>query len=395
MKKVYLDNNATTKTDEKVLEAMLPYFCEVYGNTHSMHNFGQEAGRALDLARKTISEIFKIEKSELIFTGTGVEGNNLAIRGIAKAYKRRGNHIITSLIEHPGAKNTCEDLEKDGFEITYVPVDKNGVIIIDELKKAIRRDTILISIMHANNETGVIQPIEEIAKITKEKKIIFHTDAVQTVGKIPVYPKELGVDLMTFSGHKFNGPKGVAGLFVRNGVRLGKIITGGGQERKIRPGTSNLAGIVGMAKALELATENMESNMKEEENLRDIFEKEMEKRIPQIKINGKGAKRLPGTSSISFRYLEGESILLGLDYKGIAVSSGSACSSDDLQASHVLLGMGIEVVDAHGTIRFSLGKFNTLEDIEYVIEETPKVIEKLRMISPLWNEFELKNNKKN
>jgi cysteine desulfurase len=390
MRRVYLDNNATTKTDEKVLEAMLPYFCEVYGNTHSMHSFGQEAGKALDTARETISNILKIEKSELIFTGTGVEGNNLAIRGIARAYKRRGNHIITSTIEHPGAKNTCEDLERDGFEVTYIPVDENGVGRVDELKKAIRRDTILVTIMHANNETGVIQPIEEIAKITKENKIIFHADAVQTTGKIPVYPKELGVDLMTFSGHKFNGPKGTAGLFVRNGVRLGKVITGGGQERKIRPGTSNLAGIVGMAKALELATTNMEEKIKEEEELRSYFETEMVAKIPEIKINGKDADRLPGTSSISFKYLEGESILLGLDYRGIAVSSGSACSSDDLQASHVLLAMGIEVVDAHGTIRFSLGKFNTREDMEYVVEETPKVIEKLRMISPLWNEFKMK-----
>jgi cysteine desulfurase len=390
MRRVYLDNNATTKTDERVLEAMLPYFCEVYGNAHSMHSFGQEAGKALDLARETVSNILKIEKSELIFTGTGVESNNLAIRGIARAYKRRGNHIITSTIEHPGAKNTCQDLEREGFEVSYIPVDENGVVIVEELKKAIRKETILVTLMHANNETGVVQPIEEISKITRENKIVFHTDAVQTVGKIPVYPKELGVDLMSFSGHKFNGPKGTAGLFVKNGIRLGKVITGGGQERKIRPGTTNLAGVVGMAKALDLATTNMEEKIKEEEELRSLFETEMVARIPEIKINGKDAVRLPGTSSISFKYLEGESILLGLDYKGIAVSSGSACSSDDLQASHVLLAMGIEVVDAHGTIRFSLGKFNTREDIEYVIEEAPKVIEKLRIISPLWNEFQLK-----
>ena len=389
MRRVYLDNNATTKTDKKVVEAMLPYFSEVYGNAHSMHSFGQEAGKALDLARKTIAEILKIEKSELIFTGTGVEGNNLAVRGIARAYKRRGNHIITSAIEHPGVKNTCEDLEREGFEVTYLPVDENGVIKVEELKKAIKRETILVTLMHANNETGVIQPIEKIAKITKENKIIFHTDAVQTMGKIPVYPKELGVDLMTFSGHKFNGPKGIAGLYIRNGVRIGKVITGGGQERKIRPGTSNLPGIVGMATALKLATTNMGENIKKETELRDFFESEMMKRISEIKINGKDANRLPGTSSISFKYLEGESILLGLDYKGIAVSSGSACSSADLEASHVLLAMGLEVVDAHGTIRFSLGKYNTREEIEYVLEEVPKVIEKLRMISPLWNEYQL------
>ena len=390
MRRVYLDNNATTKTDEKVLEAMLPYFCEVYGNAHSMHSFGQEAGKALDLSRETVSNILKIEKTELIFTGTGVEGNNLAIRGIARAYKRRGNHIITSTIEHPGVKNTCQDLEREGFEVSYIPVDKNGVVILEELKKAIRKETILVTLIHANNETGVVQPIEEIAKITQKNKIVFHTDAVQTVGKIPVYPKELGVDLMTFSAHKFNGPKGIAGLFVKNGIRLGKVITGGGQERKIRPGTTNLAGVVGMAKALELATTNMKEKIKKEEELRSFLETEMVARIPEIKINGKDVVRLPGTSSISFTHLEGESILLGLDYKGIAVSSGSACSSDDLEASHVLLAMGIEIVDAHGTIRFSLGKFNTREDIEYVIEEAPKVIEKLRMISPLWNEFQLK-----
>jgi len=385
--KVYLDNNATTKMDREAFEAMVPFFCEHYGNSSSMHSFGKETGKALDESRENISKILGIKPSELVFAGTGVEGNNIAIRGIAKSYKKRGKHIITSAIEHPGVKNTCQDLEKDGFEVTYVPVDENGVIKLEELKKAIRRDTILITVMHANNEIGTIQPVEEIAKLAKENRIVFHVDAVQTVGKLPVKPAELGIDLMTFSGHKFHGPKGIAGLYVRSGVRLGKTITGGGQERKRRPGTSNVAGIVGMAKALEVAERDMDKEIQKETELRNYFEEELVKKVPEIIINGKDAVRLPGTSSITFKYLEGESILLFLDHKGIAVSSGSACSSDELQASHVLLGIGLPVEFAHGTIRFSIGRYNTKEEIDYVLAEVPAIIERLRMISPLWNEY--------
>ncbi|WP_320047391.1 cysteine desulfurase NifS [uncultured Ilyobacter sp.] len=385
--RVYLDNNATTKMDKEALEAMLPYFSEIYGNASSMHSFGNESKKAMVEARKTIADIFGIETDELIFTGSGSESDNLAIRGVAKAYRKRGNHIITSSVEHPAVRNTCRELEKEGYEVTYVSVDENGVINLDELKNAIKKETILITVMHGNNEVGTIQPVEEIGKLAKENRIVFHVDAVQTVGKLNIKPKEMGIDLLTFSGHKFYGPKGIGGLFIKAGIRLGKVLTGGGQEKKLRPGTSDVPGMVGMATALEVAYRNIEEEFKREEELRDYFESELLKRIPEIQINAKGAKRLPGTSSITFKYLEGESILLTLNYKGIAVSSGSACSSDDLQASHVLLAMGIPVEIAHGTIRFSFGKYNTREEVDYVLQELPPIVEKLRMISPLWNEF--------
>lgn len=385
--RVYLDNNATTKLEPRALEAMMPFLTEEYGNAFSMHIFGKETGNAVASSREKIAELLKVKSEEIIFTSSGTESDNIAIRGIAKAYKNRGKHIIASAIEHPAVKNTYKDLEQEGYEITFVGVDKNGVLNLDELEAAIRPDTILISVMHANNEVGVIQPVEEIGNIAKKNKVIFHVDAVQTVGKIPVYPKELNIDLLTFSGHKFYGPKGIAGLYIKQGVRVAKTITGGGQEKKLRPGTTNTPAIVGMAKALEIVFEDIDEEIKKEEYLRDYFEAELLKRIPEITINGKDAKRLPGTSSVTFKYLEGESILLSLSYLGIAVSSGSACSSDDLQASHVLLSMDIPVEFAHGTIRFSLGKYNTKEEIDYTIEQVEKVIEKLRMLSPLWNEY--------
>ncbi len=386
--KVYLDNNATTKVDKEVLEAMLPYFGEIYGNPSSMHGFGQESNKAMEAARKSMAEILGVEPNELVFTASGTESDNMAIRGVAKAYKRRGNHIITTSIEHPAVRNTCRDLEKEGYEVTYLSVDENGLIDLEELKSSIKKETILITIMYANNEIGTIQPIEEIAKIANENKIVFHTDAVQAAGKLKLRPKETGIDLLTISGHKFYGPKGIGLLYIRQGVRVGKILTGGGQERRRRPGTSDVPNIVGMAKAFEKANEVLEEEFEREAALRDYFEEELVKRIPEITVNAKGAPRLPGTSSITFKYLEGESILLTLNFKGIGVSSGSACSSDDLQASHVLLALGIPVEFAHGTIRFSLGKYNTKEEIDYVLNEVPAAIEKLRMISPLWGEFQ-------
>ena len=389
--KVYLDNNATTKVDEEVVKAMLPYFSEYYGNPFSLHLFGAETGKAVSEARQTIADILKAKPSEIIFTASGSEADNLAIRGIAKAYKHRGKHIITSTIEHPAVKNTFMDLMEDGFEVTMVPVDENGVMIMDEFKKALREDTILVSVMHANNEVGSFQPIEEIAKITKERKIIFHVDAVQTMGKVEIYPEKMGIDLLSFSGHKFHAPKGIGVLYKRDGVRLARIITGGNQEGKRRPGTSNVPYIVGLAKALEMAVANMKEEWNREETLRDYFEEEVSKRIPEIKINGKGARRLPGTSSITFKYLEGESMLLNLSLKGIAVSSGSACSSDSLQPSHVLLAMGIPAEFAHGTLRFSLSKYTTKEEIDYTIESLVEIIGKLRELSPLWKTF--KDNK--
>ena len=389
--KVYLDNNATTKVDEEVVKAMIPYFSEYYGNPFSLHLFGNETGLAVTQARQTIADILKAKPNEIIFTASGSEADNLAIRGIAKAYKHRGKHIITSTIEHPAVKNTFMDLMEDGFEITMVPVDENGVMIMDEFKKALREDTILVSVMHANNEVGTFQPIEEIAKITKERKIIFHVDAVQTMGKVEIYPEKIGIDLLSFSGHKFHAPKGIGVLYKRDGVRLARIITGGNQEGKRRPGTSNVPYIVGLAKALQIAVANMKEEWKREETLRNYFEDEVSKRIPEIKINGKGARRLPGTSSITFKYLEGESMLLNLSLKGIAVSSGSACSSDSLQPSHVLLAMGVPAEFAHGTLRFSLSKYTTKEEIDYTIESLVEIIGKLRELSPLWKTF--KDNK--
>lgn len=389
--RVYLDNNATTKMDNEVFEAIVPYLTEYYGNASSLHLFGKETNKAMNESRETIAKYLGCEPNEIIFTASGSESDNLAIRGIARAYKNRGKHIITSPIEHPAIKNTLKDLQDEGYEVTTLHVNKDGVIDIEELKKAIKDDTILITVMHANNETGAFQPIEEIGKIAKENRIIFHVDAVQTMGKVGIKPKEMGIDLLSFSGHKFYGPKGIAALFWRNGVRFGKVLTGGGQEGKRRPGTSNVPGMVGMAKALEISYRDMEAEFKREEELRDYFEAEVLKRIPEVVINAKNTKRLPGTSSITFKYLEGESILLSLSYKGIAVSSGSACSSDDLQASHVLLAMGIAPEFAHGTIRFGLGKYNTKEEIDYTLDSLVEVIERLRSISPLWNEY--KNSK--
>ena len=366
---------------------MLPFFTEIYANPSSMHRAGQEANVKMEEARETICKILGIEPLELVFTASGTESNNLAIRGVVKAYKKRGNHIITSRIEHPAVLTTIKELEKEGCEVSYIDVDKNGVIDVEALKNAIKDTTILVSVMHANNETGVIQPISEIGKITKEKGIVFHVDAVQTVGKVEVKPKDMDVDLLTFSGHKFYGPKGVGALFIKMGTRLAKVITGGHQERKRRPGTHNVPGIIGMAKALELCEAERVEDYNREKELRDYFEEEIEKRVPEIMLNGKNADRLPGTSSVTFKYLEGESILLRLDFKGIAVSSGSACSSDDLKASHVLLAMEIPVEFAHGTIRFSLGKYSTKEEIDYVLSVVPNVIEGLRNMSPLWNEY--------
>jgi cysteine desulfurase nifS len=389
--KVYLDNNATTKVDEEVVKAMMPYFSDYYGNPFSLHLFGNETGLAVTEARQTIADILKAKPSEIIFTASGSEADNLAIRGIAKAYKHRGKHIITSTIEHPAVKNTFIDLMEDGFEVTMVPVDENGVMILDEFKKALREDTILVSVMHANNEVGSFQPVEEIGKITKERKIIFHVDAVQTMGKVEIYPEKMGIDLLSFSGHKFHAPKGIGVLYKRDGIRFAKVITGGNQEGKRRPGTSNVPYIVGLAKALKMATENMKEEWVREETLRDYFEDEVSKRIPEIKINGKGARRLPGTSSITFKYLEGESMLLNLSLRGIAVSSGSACSSDSLQPSHVLLAMGVPAEYAHGTLRFSLSKYTTKEEIDYTIEALVEIIGKLRELSPLWKTF--KDNK--
>lgn len=385
--KIYLDNNATTRLDDEVFESMIPFFKEEYGNAFSLHLFGQETGKAVAEARKKVADIVGALPEEIIFTGSGTESDNIAVRGIARAYKNRGKHIIVSAIEHPGIRNTYKDLESEGFEVTVIGVNKDGVVNPEDIRKAIKDDTILITVMYANNETGAIQPIAEIGKIAKENKVLFHVDAVQAMGKYDIKPKELGVDTLAFTAHKFYGPKGIGALYIRNGVRIGKVITGGDQERKLRPGTTNTPLIVGLANALEKQFNNREEENERISKLRDYFEEELLKRLPEIVINAKNTERLAGTSSVTFKYVEGESILLMLSLKGIAVSSGSACSSNDLQASHVLVAMGIPEEFAHGTIRFSLGKYNTKEEIDYTIDTVVEIIEKLRSLSPLWNEF--------
>lgn len=385
--KIYLDNNATTRLDDEVFESMIPFFKEEYGNAFSLHLFGQETGKAVAEARKKVADVVGALPEEIIFTGSGTESDNIAVRGIARAYKNRGKHIIVSAIEHPGIRNTCKDLESEGFEVTVIGVNEDGVVNPEDIRKAIKDDTILITVMYANNETGAIQPIAEIGKIAKENKVLFHVDAVQAMGKYDIKPKELGIDTLAFTAHKFYGPKGIGALYIRNGVRIGKVITGGDQEKKLRPGTTNTPLIVGLANALEKQFNNREEENERISKLRDYFEEELLKRLPEIVVNAKNTERLAGTSSVTFKYVEGESILLMLSLKGIAVSSGSACSSNDLQASHVLVAMGIPEEFAHGTIRFSLGKYNTKEEIDYTIDTVVEVIEKLRSLSPLWNEF--------
>ena len=385
MNVVYLDNNATTAIAPEVFEAMTPYLTSQYANPSSQYSFAQDVREAVENSRDAIAAHLKIKSSELIFTGSGTESANLAVKGVAYAHRSRGNHIITSAVEHPCVLESCKALEKEGFDVTYLPVNKEGEISIEELKAAITDKTILISIMFANNEIGTIQPIRKIGDIAKEHKILFHVDAVQAVGKIPVFPKELNVDLLGFAAHKFYGPKGIGGLYIRNGVRLEKVISGGHQERNRRPGTESAANIVGMAKALELCVNSMVEESQNESELRDYLETELVKKIPECFINAKNANRIPGTTSITFKYIEGESILLSLDMYGICVSSGSACSAGDLAASHVILGIGVPIEDAQGTIRFGIGKYNTKEECDKVIEVLPKAIEKLRMMSPLYN----------
>ncbi|WP_372339421.1 cysteine desulfurase NifS [Haliovirga abyssi] len=364
---------------------MLPYFVDNYGNPSSIHRVGQKVRKKIEDSRDIISNLLKINPNELIFTSCGTESNNIAIKGVARAYKNRGKHIITSVIEHPSVLNTCKALEKEGFEVSYIPIDDKGIVNLEKLKEAIREDTILISIMHGNNEIGTVQPIKEIGAIAKENKIFFHVDAVQTIGKMELNIKENNISLLSFSGHKFYGPKGIGGLYVKNGIKLEKVLTGGHQERNRRPGTENVASIVGMTKALELSYENMEEESKREKELRNYFEEEIVKKIPELILNGDREKRLPGTSSVTIKFVEGESILLNLDFKGIAVSSGSACTSGSLEPSHVVLALGVPMEHAHGTIRFSLGRYNTKEEVDYVLEVLPPIVEKIRSMSPFWN----------
>ena len=387
MNNVYFDNSATTKTDERVIEAMMPYITENYGNPSSIYKIGRENRKAVEEAREQVAKALKCESNEIYFTNGGSESDNTAIRGIAYAYKNKGNHIITSKIEHPAVLETCKQLEKEGFEVSYIGVDENGIIKLDELKNAIKPTTTLISIMFANNEIGTIEPIEEIGKIAKENNIFFHTDAVQAVGNVRIDVKKLNIDALSMSGHKFYGPKGIGALYVKKGIKFEKLINGGHQERNKRAGTENVAGIVGLGKAIELAYQELDEHNKKIKELRDYYVEQVKAKIPYIRINGDETKRLPGNSNISFRFIEGEGLLLNLDLKGICASSGSACTSGSLDPSHVLLAIGLPHEIAHGSLRISIGKYNTKEEVDYLVENLVKIIGRLREMSPLWEEF--------
>ncbi len=379
---IYLDHNATTPTDPRVIEAMMPYFRKLYGNPSSMYRLAKESRKAITEARAKVAEILDADPEEIIFTSGGTESNNFAIKGIAYANKKKGNHIITSKIEHSAVLNVCKWLEKQGFEVTYVGVDKYGIVNLNELKDTITDKTILITIMHANNEIGTIEPLEEISKIAKERGITFHTDAVQTVGKIPVDVNELGIDLLSMSGHKFYGPKGAGALYIRKGTKIESLIHGGHHEKKKRAGTENVPGIVGLGKACEIAMKEAQDSEARVKTLRDKLQKGILERIDDVIVNGHPEMRLAGTLNVCIKYVEGESMLLNLDFEGIAASSGSACTSDSLEPSHVLLALGIPPEVAHGSLRFSPGRDNTDADIERVIEVLPQIVKKLRAMSP-------------
>ena len=387
MKTIYLDNNATTQTDEEVLKAMLPYSVENYGNPSSIYKIGRENRKAVEEARKKVATALNCEPDEIYFTSGGSEADNTAIRGIAYQYQKKGNHIITSKIEHPAVLETCKQLEKEGFEVTYVGVKENGILDLEELKSDIKPTTILISVMFANNEIGTIQPMQEIGKIAQKHHIFFHTDAVQAVGSVSIDVKALHIDALSLSAHKFYGPKGIGALYMKKGIQFGKLINGGHQEKNKRAGTENVPGIVGLGKAIELAYENLEEHNKTIQALRDYYVAQVEEKIPYIHINGDRKKRLPGNSNISFRFIEGEGLLLNLDLKGICASSGSACTSGSLDPSHVLLAIGLPHEIAHGSLRISIGKYNTKEEIDYVVENLVEIVGRLREMSPLWEEF--------
>lgn len=388
---IYLDNAATTKCAPQAVEAMLPYFSEKYGNASSVYGLGSESKKAVDHARQIIADSLHCTPQEIYFTTGGSESDNWALIATAEANEEKGRHIITTKIEHHAILHTCEYLEKRGFEITYLPVDKDGLISIEDLKNAIRPDTILISVMFANNEIGTIQPIEEIGSIAKEKGILFHTDAVQAYGHIPIDVEKLHLDYLSASGHKLNGPKGVGFLYIRKTVRIGAYLHGGAQERGRRAGTENVPGIVGLGVAVELAMKNMEANMAKETQLRDYLISEIEKNFINCKLNGSRTKRLPNNVNFSFPFIEGESMLIMLDMKGICASSGSACTSGSLDPSHVLLAIGLPHELAHGSLRLTLSHENTQEEMDTVVNELKKIVERLQDMSPLYADF-IKNH---
>lgn len=390
---VYLDNAATTRLDERVLEKMMPYLTSEYGNASSIYKLGRNNRRVVEIAREKIAKKLNAEPYEIYFTSGGSESDNTAIKGIANAYKTKGNHIITSKIEHPAVLEVCKELEKEGFEVTYIGVDENGIIDLKELESSIKENTILITIMYANNEIGTIEPIKEIGQIAKKHNVYFHADAVQAVGSVKIDVKEMNIDSLSLSAHKFYGPKGIGALYVKKGIRFKKLITGGHQESGKRAGTENVASIVGMSEALELAYLELEEKNNRIKNLKDYYIEEVTKKIPYIKFNGDVNNGLPGTANIAFRYIEGEGLLLNLDNKGIYASSGSACTSDSLEPSHVLLAIGLPHEIAHGSLRVSIGKYNTKEEIDYLIDNLVVIVQKLRDMSPLYEEIKNKEEK--
>lgn len=391
---IYLDNAATTKTASEVVDAMLPYFSEYYGNASTIYSLGAESKKAMDHARQTIADSLGAKPEEIYFTAGGSESDNWALKATAEAYASKGKHIITTKIEHHAILHTCEYLEKRGFEITYLNVDRDGLISLDELKAAIRPDTILISVMFANNEIGTIEPIAEIGEIAKEHGVLFHTDAVQAYAQVPIHVDEMHIDMLSASGHKLNGPKGIGFLYIRKGVKIRSFVHGGAQERSRRAGTENIPGIVGLGAAVERAMRIMDSKTRKEIELRDYLIGRLENEIPHCWLNGHRTKRLPNNINFSFLFIEGESMLIMLDMKGICASSGSACTSGSLDPSHVLLAIGLKHEEAHGSLRLTLSEDSTKEEMDIVAEEVKKIVQRLRDMSPLYEDF-LKSQKNN
>lgn len=391
-KQIYFDHSATTYVKPEVLEAMLPYFTEKFGNASSVYTIARESKKAIEEARDRVALALGAQSKEIFFTGSGTEADNWAIKGFAYANKSKGNHIITTAIEHHAILHTCQYLESDGFEVTYLPVDENGLVTPEQVRDAIKSNTILITIMFANNEIGTIQPIGEIGKVAKEKGICFHTDAVQAVGNVPINVVDMNIDMLSLSSHKFYGPKGIGALYIRKGVKITSFLHGGAQERGRRASTENVPAIVGLGKAIELATNNIDAYNQKLMALRERTIEEISKKIPFVKLNGDRNKRLPGNVNFSFEFIEGESLLLMLDMKGIAASSGSACTSGSLDPSHVLLAIGLPHEIAHGSLRITFGDDNTDEDIDYLMEVLPMIVERLREMSPLYENVKRGND---
>ncbi len=385
MNRIYMDNAATTRVTEPVFEAMKPYFCEKFGNPMSVHSFGRESRRAVEEARRQVAAALNADSREIYFTGCGTESDNWALRGAAYAKGNTRRTLVTTTIEHHAILHTAEQLEKEGFKVVYVPVDEFGIVKLDEMEKAITEDVFLVSVMTANNEIGTIQPIEEIARMAHAKGALFHTDAVQAIGSVKIDVKAMGIDLLSLSGHKFHAPKGVGALYMKNSVHIERLIRGGAQERTQRAGTENLASIVGLGKAIELATADIDAHNARLTGMRDHMISEILARIPETRLNGDATRRLPGNVNVSVRYIEGESLLLSLDLKGIAASSGSACTSGALDPSHVLLAIGLPHEIAHGSLRLTMNEENTMEEVDTVVEALVEIVKRLRAMSPLYH----------